>query len=227
MGSKNRTPLSRQRILNAAIKVADTAGIQSLSMRKVADELHVEAMSLYHHVANKGEMLDGIVDTLFSKIELPDQQKNWKDAMRTRAHSVRSVLAAHPWAIELMDSRNTSGPSTEAIQTATLVHHNAMLGSLRNGGFSVAMSAHAFSVIDSYIYGFVIQEANLPFESSDELEEVTDDLQLETMADDLPHLAELVSEHILQPDYSYADEFDFGLDLILDALQRQLDTANS
>lgn len=212
MISNNRTPLSRERILDGAIRAADAGGVQALSMRKVADELGVEAMSLYHHIANKDEMLDGVVDALFAKIKLPKSDVHWKDGMRSRAASARSVMAAHPWALGLMESRVGPGP-------ATLTHHNAVLGVLRKGGFSVAMSAHAFSLIDSYVYGFALQEANLPFDSPDELKEVADNLELETMAEALPHLAELVTDHVLQPGYSYAAEFDFGLDLILDSLE--------
>lgn len=215
MAVKSGKPLSRQRVLEAAIQVADKGGVQALSMRKVAAELEVEAMSLYHHVANKDEILDGVVDALFAKIEFADPEAHWKDAMRVRAASARSVLAAHPWALGLMESRGTSGPAIPA-------HHNAVLGALRNGGFSVAMSAHAFSVLDSYIYGFALQEANLPFDSADALDEAIDDLDLEAMAEAAPHLVELVTEHVLQPGYSFADEFDFGLDLILDALEGKL-----
>lgn len=216
MTSKKSKPLSRERVLDAAIRVADEGGVQSLSMRKVAAELKVEAMSLYHHVANKDEILDGVVDALFAKIELPDPDAHWKDAMRIRAASARSVLAAHPWALGLMESRGTPGPSMPT-------HHNAVLGALRSGGFSVAMSAHAFTLIDSFIFGFVIQEANLPFDASGSFDEAIDELDLQAMAEAAPHLVELATEHVLQPGYSFADEFDFGLDLILDALERQLD----
>ncbi len=202
-------------MLEAAIRVADAGGVQALSMRKVAAELGVEAMSLYHHVANKDEILDGVIDALVAKIDLPEAQAHWKDAMRARAASARSVLTAHPWALGLMESRNNPGPAIPA-------HHNAVLGALRNGGFSVVMSAHAFSVIDAYIYGFALQEANLPFNSPEEFDQAIDDLDIEEMVESAPYLVELVTEHVLQPGYSFADEFDFGLDLILDALERQL-----
>lgn len=215
MTSKRGNPLSRERVLDAAIRVADGGGVQALSMRKVAAELKVEAMSLYHHVANKEEILDGVVDALFAKIELPDPEVHWKDAMRDRAISARSVLAAHPWALGLMESREAPGPSV-------LGHHDAVLGMLRNGGFSVALSAHAYALVDSYIYGFALQEASLPFDSPESLDDVISNFDLELMATNLPHLAELATEHVLQPGYCFADEFDFGLDLILDALEQRL-----
>ncbi len=215
MTTKRTTPLSRELVLEAAINVADAGGVHALSMRKVAAELGVEAMSLYHHVATKNEILDGVVDTLFAKIDMPDPATPWKKAMRARAVSARSVLAAHPWALGLMESRKAPGPSVTA-------HHNAVLGSLRSGGFSIPLSAHAYALIDSYVYGFTLQEASLPFRSPDELDEVMNNFDLEAMATDLPHLAELAQEHVLQPGYSFSDEFDFGLDLILDALEQRL-----
>jgi AcrR family transcriptional regulator len=206
-----RAPLSRDRVVTAAIALADEKGAAGVTMRAIAARLGVEAMSLYNHVAGREDILDGMVDAVFGEIELPPSTADWKEAMRARAASSRTVLRRHPWAVGLMDSRSQPGP-------ATLRHHDAVLGALRAGGFSVAMAAHAFSVIDSYLYGFVLQELSLPFTSSAELDEIAGDILRDLPTDAYPHLAELIIEHALRPGYDYADEFEFGLALILDAL---------
>jgi AcrR family transcriptional regulator len=208
-----RVPLSRERVLRAAVALADDSGLESLTMRKLGEVVGVEAMSLYNHVANKGDLLDGMVDLVFSVIHLPSAGVDWKTAMRQRAISAREVLSRHPWGIGLMESRSTPGP-------ATLRHHDAVLGSLRRGGFSIEMAAHAFSALDSYIYGFALQEASLPFETAEETAEVAQMILEQLPADEYPYLAELTIEHVLQPGYDYGDEFEFGLDLILDGLER-------
>ncbi|MEG3626378.1 TetR/AcrR family transcriptional regulator C-terminal domain-containing protein [Streptomyces poriticola] len=192
--------------------VADGKGSASaVTMRAVAAPLGVEAMSLYHHVTGREDILDGMVDAVFAEIDLPPRDTGWKSAMRHRAESARAVLRRHPWAVGLMDSRTRPGP-------ATLRHHDAVLGALRTGGFSVPMAAHAFSLIDSYLYGFVIQETSLPFTGPAELDEVAGAILSDMPADAYPHLTELATEHALEPGYDYADEFAFGLALILDAL---------
>ncbi|WP_399101998.1 TetR/AcrR family transcriptional regulator [Streptomyces sp. 11x1] len=210
-GASARTPLSRERVIRTAVTVADEKGSAALTMRAIAEPLGVEAMSLYHHVAGREDILDGMVDAVFDEIELPPGDTDWKSAMRHRAASTRAVLRRHPWAIGLMDSRSRPGP-------ATLRHHDAVIGVLRAGGFSVPMAAHAFSLIDSYLYGFVLQELSLPFSDSAELDEVAGAILREMPANAYPHLAELAVEHVLKPGYDYADEFTFGLTLILDAL---------
>jgi len=210
-----RVPLSRQRALQVAVALADTGGIGSLTMRRLAQALGVEAMSLYHHVANKDDILDGMVDIVFGEIALPPATTDWKTAMQRRAHSARTALARHPWAISLMESRATPGP-------ATLRHHDAVIGCLRHAGFSIEMTAHAYSVLDSYIYGFAHQEMNLPFDTAEETKEVADAILHQFPAGEYPHLVELATEHVLQPGYDHGDEFEFGLDLILDGLARSL-----
>ncbi|MEV7993547.1 TetR/AcrR family transcriptional regulator [Streptomyces sp. NPDC086077] len=210
-GASARTPLSRERVIRTAVAVADEKGSASLTMRAVAAALGVEAMSLYHHVAGREEILDGMVDAVFGEIDLPPRDTDWKSAMRHRALSARAALRRHPWAIGLMDSRSRPGP-------ATLRHHDAVIGALRAGGFSVPMTAHAVSLIDSYLYGFVLQELSLPFTGAAELDEVASAILREMPADTYPHLTELATEHVLRPGYRYADEFTFGLALILDAL---------
>jgi AcrR family transcriptional regulator len=209
--AERRTPLSRERVLRAAFDRTDKDGIESLSMRKLAQELGVEAMSLYRHVRNKGEIIDGMIDLVFGEIGLPPRGADWKSAMRQRAISAREVLARHRWAIGLMESRSTPGP-------ATLQHHDAVIGCLRAAGFSIAMAAHAYSLLDSYIYGFALQQASLRFKTSEEAVEVADSIRRQFPADAYPHLVELTVQHVLQPGYDYADEFEFGLDLILDGL---------
>ena len=210
--ASSRVPLTRQRALSTAVALADAEGLGSLSMRKLAQELGVEAMSLYHHVANQEDILDGMVDLVFAEIELPSDGTEWKTAMRQRAESARAALTRHPWAISIMDSRTSPGP-------ATLRHHDAVIGSCRKAGFPVQMAAHAFSLIDSYIYGFVLQEVNLPFDDSMDLEDVVESMMLPYSAGDYPHLVELTKEYILQPGYSYGNEFDYGLGLILNSLE--------
>lgn len=220
--SPSRRPaLSRDRVLEAAIDVADRGGAEAITMRRVAQELGVEAMSLYHHVPNKEAILDGVVDAVFAAIELPDPAcDDWRTAIRARASSARSVLSRHSWALGLMDSRRNPGP-------ATLRHHNAVLGVLREAGFTLPMAAHAVSLIDSYIGGFVLQEANLPVTTDDDLEEVAGNILTQLPANELPYLAELITHHALQPGYEYTSEFDWGLDLILDALEARLETPSA
>ncbi|SMD24905.1 TetR/AcrR family transcriptional regulator [Kibdelosporangium aridum] len=209
-----RNPLSKETVLRAAIELADEAGGGVPSMRKLAERLGVEAMSLYHHFRNKDLILDGMIDTVFGEIELPQDDVGWQTAMRRRAVSMRGALIRHPWAISLMDSRTNPGH-------ATLRHHNAVVGCLRAGGFSIAGAAHALSVLDSYIYGFVLQELSVPFKTPVDLENVASSILDEMPRDEFPHLAEMIVDRALKPGYAYAEEFDIGLDLILDGLQRQ------
>ena len=209
----NREPVSRERALLAAMRVADEGGIGELTMRKIADELGVEAMSLYHHVPNKDAILDGMIDLVFREIELPSREVDWKTAMRSRAASMRAALLRHRWAIHLMESRRTPG-------LANLAHHDAVLGCLRGGGFSITLTAHAYAALDSYIYGFVHTELNLPFQTTDETQEVAKEIFEQLPAGAFPHLVELATEHVLKPGYSFGDEFEFGLELIIDGLER-------
>ena len=214
-GSAPRLPLSRERVLRAAVALAGAAGIEALTMRRLGEELGVEAMSLYKHVANKDDLLDGMVDAVFGEIELPSQGGDWRTAMRDRAISVRGALTRHPWATPLMQSRSRPGP-------ATLRHHDAVIGTLRAAGFPIALVAHAFSALDSYIYGFALQQRALPFETGKQTAELAQSIMASFPADDYPHLVELTVEHVLQPGYDYGDEFEFGLDLLLDGLERAL-----
>ena len=215
----SRTPLNRERVLQAALALADANGIDSLTMRRLGEAVGVEAMSLYNHVPSKADLLDGLVDLVFTEIELPAGGDNWKTAMRQRAIAVRAVMSRHRWAIGLMESRTSPGP-------ATLRHHDAVLGCLRQAGFPVELAAHAYSALDSYIYGFALQEATLPFDTGSETSELAQAILAPFSAGEYPHLAELTFEHVLKPGYDYGSEYEFGLDLILDGLEAALDMAS-
>ena len=212
--TQDRARLTRERVLYGAVAVADAAGIAGLTIRSLAQELGVKPMSVYHHVANKEEILDGIVDIVFSEIELPSYDGEWRAEMSKRAASARAVLRRHPWAITLLDSRTSPA-------AATLRHHDANIGVLRAAGFSVEMTAHAYALIDSYVYGFALQEAALPFER-DTVAEVAEPMMELFTTGEYPHLVELTTEFVLQPGYDFGNEFAFGLDLILDGLARGL-----
>jgi AcrR family transcriptional regulator len=207
-----RAPLSRDRVLCAAVALADAGGMPAVSMRRLGQALGVEAMSLYNHVASKSDLLDGMIDIVFGEIDLPDGDGGWRAQMRRRAISARQALRRHPWAIGLMESRTSPGP-------ATLHHHEEVLGCLRRAGFSVELTAHAYSLLDSYIYGFALQEASLPFGTGQEAAQVAQQIYGRFSAGQYPYLTEIAMAHVVQPGYEYADEFETGLDLILDSLQ--------
>jgi AcrR family transcriptional regulator len=212
--SSKRVPLTRERAVVSAMALADSNGLASLTMRKLAEALGVEAMSLYHHVANKEQLLDGMIEAVFSEIDLPPKDVNWKTGIRHRSNSVRAVLLRHSWALGIMESRTSPGPSI-------LRHHDGVLECLRTGGFSVPMAAHAYALVDSYVYGFVLQEVNLPFDDGGNVTEIVEEVFLPQMSSqDHPYLTELTVEHVMKPGYRFGDEFAFGLDLILDGLDR-------
>jgi AcrR family transcriptional regulator len=217
-----RVPLSKERVLRAAVALAARDGIESLTMRRLADELGAGAMSLYHYVPNKEELLDGMVDIVFSEIELPSTDVDWRTAMRRRAHSTREVLNRHRWAVGLMESRRTPGPASMRL-------HNAVLGCLREGGFSIEMTIQAYSVQDAYIYGFALQEKGLPFETAEESTAVAEATtqQVADLANAFPYLAEVVAGHVANVGYDFTAAFEYGLDLILDALEKRRDTRTS
>jgi AcrR family transcriptional regulator len=213
-----RVPLTRDRVMRAAIELADASGLESLTMRTLGLALGVGPMALYRHVRNKEDIVDGIVDLVFAEIDPPSTGADWKKAMRDRAISLREVLARHRWATGLMESRTTPGP-------ANLGHHDAVIGSLRAAGFDMAMAAHAYSLLDSYIYGFAQTQMNLPFESTTDIAEVAQEMLAPFPLNAYPNLAAFITEHAMQPGYDYGDEFEYGLDLILDGLERALATA--
>lgn len=213
--SPERNPLSRGRVLETAVAIADKSGIAALTMRSLAQELGVKPMSLYYYFPNKGAILDAIVDIVFSEVSLPSAAGSWQTEMRRRAVSVRDALRRHPWATGLLESRMSPGP-------ATLRHHEATLGVLRRAGFSVALTAHAYALLDSYIYGFALQEAALPFEGRDTAASVTAPIVELFATGDYPYMVEIATEHVLKPGYDFGDEFEIGLAAILDALSRWL-----
>lgn len=212
---QSRARLSREGVLQKALELADQEGFHALTMRRLAQELGVEAMSLYYHFANKDRLLDGMIDLVFAEIELPSRG-TWKSRLRARATSARAALVRHRWALGRMESRTSPGP-------ATLHHHNGVLECLRENGFSVAAAAHAYSLLDSYIYGFVLQELNLPFNRFEEAGPAADSIMAEVAEGNYPYLAEMASEHVLKAGYDYSKEFDIGLEIVLDGLERLRD----
>ena len=203
-------------MLSAAVVLADEDGIESLTMRELGLRLGVEAMSLYNHVANKDDILDGMVDLVVSEIDLPSDAADWKEAMRRRAISARSVFSLHPWASALVDSRESSGP-------ARLRYLDWVVGTLRRAGFTLETAVRAFSLLDSYIYGFGRQQLNMSAGGDMKPEEMTEAFLRAIPADQYPHLRELVVDHAMATSYDEGADFEFGLDLILDGLERLLD----
>jgi AcrR family transcriptional regulator len=192
--------------------VADAEGLEALSMRRLGQELGVEAMSLYNHVRNKEDLIDGLVDLIFTELGEPSG-RDWKAAMRRRAVNALEVLGRHRWAIALMESRRAPGP-------ANLQHHNSVLRCLREAGFSIGLAAHVYSLLDSYIYGFALEQANLPFETGEEAAAMAQAIASQFPVNEYPYMAEIMRKVVLRPGYSYAKEFEFGLELILDGLER-------
>lgn len=213
-----RPRLCRDAVLAGAVELADEIGVAPLTLRKLAEHLGVKPMSIYHHVANKDEILDGMVNAVFAEMHVPAVDIGWREAMRERAASARSVLRSHPWATGMLDSRANPGP-------ATLRHHDAVMGCLLANDFPPALAGHAMAVLDAYIYGFALQEAALPGSGGDELVELADDL-MATFAADYPNLARFTAEHVMQPGYHFGNEFDAGLELILEGLQDRLHRAD-
>ena len=209
--TKRRAPLNRERVLRTALALADEGGFEALTMRKLAKELGVEAMSLYNHVANKDDLLDGMVDLVFAEIEPPPTDVDWKTAMRRRAISTREALARHRWAIGQMEGRGTHGP-------ANLRLHDAVLGCLRGAGFSLEMTVHAYSVQDSYIYGFALQERDMASDTDFAASAQRQMHEYRAVLAEYPHRVEVVGGHVAKTGYDYAAEFRFGVDLILDGL---------
>ena len=215
-------------MFRAAVDLADGGGLESLTMRRLADKLGVGAMSLYYYVPSKDELITGMVDIVFAEIELPPRDVDWKTAMRRRATSTREALNRHRWAVGLMESQEMPGP-------ASIRLHDAVLGCLREAGFSIEMTIQAYSVLDAYIYGFALQEKTVPFEDAEgaasvaqeqvrEYETVAEEQQFAALAEEFPYLAEVVAGHVAQVGYDFGEAFEYGLDLILDALEKRRDT---
>ncbi|MFC5380614.1 TetR/AcrR family transcriptional regulator C-terminal domain-containing protein [Aquipuribacter nitratireducens] len=208
---RGRTGLSRSRVLEAAVALADRDGVDGLTIRALATELSTKPMSIYHYVAGKDAILDGLVDQVFAEITHPPTDLPWQAALRVRCHSAREVLARHPWAVPLLESRVNPGE-------ATLDHHEAVLACLRGGGLSLRLTAHAYAVLDSYVYGFALQEATLPAHGSADIADVAEQILAGMDAGRYPSLHELTRDHVLQPGYGFGASFEVGMDLLLDGL---------
>ncbi|MFT7465314.1 MAG: AcrR family transcriptional regulator [Pseudohongiellaceae bacterium] len=211
--TKQRVPLSKDRVFRAAVELADEIGIESLSMRRLGLSLGVEAMSLYKHVANKDDILDGIVEIVASEIEAPSVGGDWREAMSRRATSAHQVLLRHPWATMLIMSRGNVGP-------AMLRYVDATIGCLREAGFSYAAADHAWNAIDNHIYGFTLQKVNFPFEP-EEYAEVAQSFLPMIPPEQYPYLNGL-SQEVIAHRHDGLQDFSFGLKLILDGLERLL-----
>lgn len=212
--SGSAAPLTRQSILEAAVRHADSFGIGSLSMRELGRDLGVEAMSLYNHVANKDELLDGMVDAVLDEIPLPEPGSPWKDAMRARAFAARAAFTRHHWVPGLVDARMSGGPRR-------LRYFNAILGTLKRAGFPIDLASRAFSLLDSYIYGFCRQNDSRPADATGEISSAEAFLQT-LPTEEYGYVAEMAQRYAAGPAYDADADFSFGLDLILAGLERVL-----
>ncbi|MDA3936709.1 MAG: TetR/AcrR family transcriptional regulator C-terminal domain-containing protein [Actinomycetota bacterium] len=216
---ERRLPLNRDRILVAAVEIADERGVAAVTMREVASRLGVEAMSLYNHVANKDDILDGMVDLVVEQFAVPADADYWREAMRRRAISARDVFGCHPWAPALLDSRESSGPTR-------LRYLDSILGTLVRAGFSMDGAARAFSLLDSYIYGFGIQQMSFLADDGASTEEMAEAILAYIPAEEYPYLHRMAS-HAMEVGYDAEADFEFGLEIILDGLERILDESLS
>ncbi len=207
------TTLTPERVIEGAVRLADRIGVDALTIRKLADEIDAKPMTIYHHVPSKEAIIDGMVDAVFAEVDLPPEELDWKSAILVRCRSMRSALAKHMWAAPLMESRTSPGP-------ATLAHHDAVLGCFRQAGFSFELTATAYATVDAFLYGFALQAAALPGTDGDEVAELAEAMSEHMPADIYPHLTEFTIGHVLQPGYDFARQFEAGLGLILDGLER-------
>jgi AcrR family transcriptional regulator len=209
--TSKRLPLTRERVVQAAVDLCDRHGIAALTMRSLAQSLGVKPMAIYHHVANKDEILDGIVDLVFAEIEQPAVDAPWRPALAARAADARQVLRRHPWAIGVLESRRSPGP-------ATLRHHDTTIGVLVNGGFTHPAIAHAMAFLDAYVYGFVLQEVSLPFDDANSAADLATEVLAQMPAEQYPYFVAFAVDHVLAPGYDFAAEFDIGLAMALDGI---------
>ena len=211
--SQKRQTLSRDPIVGGALALADDVGMHAFTIRRLASVLGVAPMTIYHYFPNKDAIIDAMVDAVFAQIDLPPEDLEWKPAMRIRCVSTREVLNRHPWAPPYMESRTSPGP-------ATLRHHEAVLGCLRGGGLSFQVTADAYAIVDSYLYGFALEEASLPAGGGEGIQDIAETMAAAFDADAYPYLVEFTAEHVMQPGYSFANSFEVGLDLILDGIDQ-------
>ena len=212
MARKRSGELTQNRILTAAVLLTDRIGIDSFSIRKLADELNAGTMSVYYYFSSKEALIDGMVDEIFGEIELPSESDHWKKAIRRRCESARDVLNRHKWASPFMESRKNPGPRT-------LKHHDSVIGCYLKAGFSLALTAKAVAVTDAFVYGFALQEASLPGGGGDEMIEMGREMAKGPFLS-YPNLMELTG-YTFTKEYRFSDTFDYGLDLILNSLERE------
>ena len=219
VATETRTTLTKERVIQAAVTLADREGLESLTMRRLADELGAGAMSLYHYVPNKEQLVAEMIDVVFGEIEPPSADLDWQTALRRRARSTRAALNRHRWAVGRMEGTHSGEANTRV--------HEAVLGCLRRAGFSVPTTVQAMSVQDAYIYGFALQEKDLPFETAEESAVVAEGQgwDEEALAAQFPYLAEVVAGHVAKVGYDFDEAFEYGLDLILEALEARRDAA--
>jgi AcrR family transcriptional regulator len=206
-----KVALNKERIALAAVGLAEANGFENLSMRNLAQVIGTAPMSLYRHFANKEKLVDAMVDVVFGEMYPPAIGGRWKDELRKRGISARAALRRHPWANGLMESRTSPGP-------ASAEHHNATMGCLREAGFPFREAVHAYNLLDSFTYGFALQENTIPFETPEESAQVAE-ITVGDKGSEYPYLAEVVQE-LGKRGYDYTEEFEFGLDFILDGLER-------
>ncbi|MBF6476267.1 MULTISPECIES: TetR/AcrR family transcriptional regulator C-terminal domain-containing protein [Nocardia] len=211
--SETRAPLTRDAVLHAAVRLADEHGLSALSMRRLAQTLGVEAMSLYNHVRNKDDLLDGIADLAVAEMTPPTIGGDWRAALRARSVSAHEVLLRHPWATGLIGTRINVGP-------AMLRYIDATVGCLRAAGFSLPQADRAWNALDSHLYGFTLQELSFPLEPSEYGSAAQQFLPL-IPADEYPHMHAL-AQLVIDGKHSGIADFEFGLELILDGLERVL-----
>lgn len=210
---KKAPELKKERILEKAAEMADLKGIESVSIRRLAKELNAGAMSIYYYFNSKEEIIDGMVDLVFREISLPPENLNWKEAIRIRCRSTRTVLGRHPWASSFMESRKNPGPMT-------LRHHNAVIACFLRGGFSIEMTSRAVAVTDAFVFGFALQEATLPGGGGEEMIELGKKMAVSQFRD-YPQLLQL-TEYVMTSDYDFKESFDYGLNMILEGLEKNL-----
>jgi AcrR family transcriptional regulator len=211
---KGRVELTKERILDTALTLADEIGIAAFTIRRLAAALGSPPMSIYHYFPSKESIIDGMVESVFGEITLPPKDGDWKSAMMIRCSSAREVLHRHPWAPPLMESRSVPGP-------AQLRHHDANIGCLRRGGLSIEMTARGMAIIDAFLFGFALQETSLPGGGGEEMIQLGADF-LDGPFRDYPNLVEL-TRYTLKPGYRFEEAFSNGLDLILEGLERVSD----
>ncbi len=211
--SNKSIPLSKERVIKYAIKLADAGGIEALSMRKLGQTLGVEAMALYHYFSNKNQLIEGMIDYVHGEIKVPTGEVDWRVFMQKRAESAFGVLLLHPWASPIMEAGVNPGPST-------LRDSDNCMKSLREAGFSVEMTVHAITLLNIYIYGAAQQYSRLNFSNSQEAADFSETIRNQFPIDEYPYLGEIITEYMMKSSYDARQEFEFGLDLILNGIER-------